>query len=256
MKRLVFLLAAAALLLPACTHKSKDIKTETLTFKEVIPFHEGSKFNLDLDFDVDFPTAGFDEEALPAVRQKIRSLCFGDEFELEEGPLDKLAQRIRDEYYEEYVEANQGLLEDLEIPEEEAFNLNWENFVKGKFGGKYKDFVMYTANIYEYLGGAHGISAELPVVIDMNNGEFVPYSHFTGDISEDKLLELIDNHKFDKLDLDDEINPEDVFMVDPIEPSNSFTVDEKGITFYYQPYEVAAYVFGVIMIPIPWEELK
>ena len=256
MKRFLFLFAAASLLLPACTHKTQNIRTETLSFKEVIPFHEGSKFNLDLDFDVDFPIAGFDEEALQFVRQKIRSLCFGDDFEFEEGSLDNLAQRIRDDYYEEYVEANQGLLEELDVSEEEAFNLNWECCIKGKFGEKYKDYVMYTADVYHYLGGAHGISAELPVVINLNDGMFVPYSHFTGDISEDKLLELIDNHKFDKLDLDDEINPEDVFMVDPIEPSDSFTVDEKGITFYYQPYEVAAYVFGVIMIPIPWEELK
>ena len=256
MKRLVFLLAAAALLLPACTHKSKDIKTETLTFKEVIPFHEGSKFNLDLDFDVDFPTAGFDEEALQFVRQKIRSLCFGDDFEFEEGSLDNLAQRIRNDYYEEYVEANQGLLEELGVSEEEAFNLNWECYIKGKFGEKYKDYVMYTADVYHYLGGAHGISAELPVVINLNDGMFVPYSHFTGDTDEATLRKLIDKHKLDNLELDEEFDPEHIFMVDPIEPSDSFTVGEEGITFYYQPYEIAPYVFGVITIPIPWEEIK
>ena len=37
--------------------------------------------------------------------------------------------------------------------------------------------------------------------------------------------------------------------------SDSFTVGENGITFYYQPYDVAPYVFGVIEITVPWEEL-
>ena len=52
------------------------------------------------------------------------------------------------------------------------------------------------------------------------------------------------------------IDRDNIFFVDRIEPSDSFTVGENGITFYYQPYDVAPYVFGVIEITVPWEELR
>ena len=52
-----------------------------------------------------------------------------------------------------------------------------------------------------------------------------------------------------------DIDPADIFSVETIEPSEFYTVNEKGITFYYQPYDIAPYVFGVITITIPWEEL-
>ena len=36
----------------------------------------------------------------------------------------------------------------------------------------------------------------------------------------------------------------------------AYVNNENGITFYYQPYDVAPYVFGVIEITVPWEELR
>ena len=62
----------------------------------------------------------------------------------------------------------------------------------------------------------------------------------------DKLAEEIGN----------DFDPKEVFYVDAIEPSELFSVGEEGITFYYDPYELAPYVFGGIQIRIPWDALK
>ena len=40
------------------------------------------------------------------------------------------------------------------------------------------------------------------------------------------------------------------------EPNGNFYVSEEGITWVYNPYEIAAYASGVIELPISWETLK
>ena len=40
------------------------------------------------------------------------------------------------------------------------------------------------------------------------------------------------------------------------EPNGNFSVSEAGITWVFNPYEIAAYASGVIELPIPWAKLK
>ena len=103
------------------------------------------------------------------------------------------------------------------------------------------------------------MTVETPLVFDLKTGDIVTCDCFTEKLAPGKLKELINAHKYDSLkDMIDEegLDEENIFNVESIEPSEFFTVDEKGLTFYYQPYDIAPYVFGVITIPVPWEELK
>ena len=255
MKRSFALLMAALLLLPACT---KEIRTETLKLEEDIPFHEGSNSYLDLDLDIDFPISGFNKQALENVRRAIRSHCLGDGYADFTGSLQELCQDWRDEVAKEYVSTNEATLEELEMEEGEAPFLNWGFDYKGSFGQRYLNFVNYMIEEYQYLGGAHGTNAEIPLVFDRKTGEIVPHTYFTGHLAPDLLKSLLDEYKLDNLKEtigDFDLNEDEIFYVEEIEPSEYYTVDEKGITFYYQPYDIAPYVFGVITITIPWEEL-
>ena len=256
MKHAFAILLAALLLLPACT---KEIRTENLKLEEEIPLHEGSANNLSLSLDIDFPVSGFSTQGLESARLAIRTHTIGDAYADCTGPMEELGQIWRNNVAEDYLLTNQDMLEEMDIAEEDAPFLNWGFDYKGCFGEKYQHFVNYLIDKYEYLGGAHGMTAETPIVFDLETGDIVQYEVFTANVAPDKLKELIDTHKFDNLkDEIDEfgIDKDQIFYVETIEPSPFYTVDEKGLTFYYQPYDLAPYVFGVITIPIPWEELK
>ena len=41
-----------------------------------------------------------------------------------------------------------------------------------------------------------------------------------------------------------------------IKSSNNFCITSKGILFLYNPYEIAAYVYGEIELFIPFSEIK
>ena len=255
MKRTFAILMAALLLLPACT---KEITTETLKLEEEVPFHEGSGSFLSLNLDIDFPVSGFSKQALENVRRAIRVNCLGENYADFTAPLEELGQDWRNTVAKNYVEANEEMLRVNEMTEEDAPFLNWGYDYKGCFGEKYRHFVNYFIEQYQYLGGAHGMNVECPLVFDTKTGEVVPHTYFTGHLAPELLKSLIDEYKFDDLKEiigEEQLNEAEIFYVDEIEPSDYYTVDENGITFYYQPYEIAPYVFGVITIPIPWKEL-
>ena len=256
MKRSFAILLAALLLLPACT---KEIRTENLKLEEEIPLHEGSTNNLSLSLDIDFPVSGFSTQGLESARLAIRTYTIGDAYADCTGPITELGQIWRNNVAEDYRLTNQDMLEEMDMAEEDAPFLNWGFDYKGCFGETYQHFVNYLIDKYEYLGGAHGMTAETPIVFDLKTGDVVQYEAFTEHVGTEKLKELIEKHKFDNLkeEIDEfGLDADNIFYVESIEPSPFYTVDEKGLTFYYQPYDLAPYVFGVITIPIPWEELK
>ena len=254
MKRIVFLLATFALL-ASC---SQELRTEKFAFNEDIPFHEGSQFFDNLNYDIDLPTAGFSKAAIEQMRREIRKVCLGEPYTDFSGSLDELKEDIIKVHREAYVAANQELLKELEIEEDEAVTLNWGSEVTGSFGEVYGNYINYKHDGYEYYGGAHGISHQGAIVLDKKTGKAVPYETFTQGVSREGLMELLDEYKMDNLvkEIGESINPDDVFYVDAIEPGEVFRVGEEGITFYYDPYELAPYVFGGIEITIPWEALE
>lgn len=252
MKRVFVILAAALVALTAC---NKELKTETLKVDEKVKLSENSRFSLGLVLDIDFPVSGFSDEAIANMRRAIRTKLLGEAYAGYEGSLDELARDFTRQQAAEYISSNEEMLKEMQADEDEFNNLNWNVETSGAFAERYKNWINYFYDDFLYLGGAHGINTHVPLVFDVNTGELASYRDFTGTVSEERLKELLDKHKFDNLDLDEDIDRNDVFYVEEIEPSAFFSVDGKGITFYYQPYELAAYVFGTITIPVPWEEL-
>ena len=247
---------AALLLLPACT---KEIRTETLQLEEDVPFHEDSPNSISLLLDIDFPVSGFPKAALAEVRNTIITCTIGESYLDFNGSLEEMGQAWRNLLVDDYRVSNQSMLEEMEMPEEDAPFLNWGFERKGAFGETFGHYVNYIVDQYEYMGGAHGMYGTFPLVFDLNNGQVVSWNEFAPGLSTEKMTELITAHRLDDLKDtigEEDIDDNDIFFHETIAPSDSFSVDAKGLTFYYQPYDIAPYVFGIITIPVPWEELK
>ena len=45
------------------------------------------------------------------------------------------------------------------------------------------------------------------------------------------------------------------FDISSIKPSNNFIINEKGITYIYNPYEIAAYYIGISKVFIPYGDI-
>jgi hypothetical protein len=112
---------------------------------------------------------------------------------------------------------------------------------------------------YSYLGGAHPNSYRKFINFDLSNGD------------ELKLTDLLNDGFYQQLN----IVGEEIFrQTNEIEPSkdlteagywfdnnkfsvnNNFTIDEYGLTFYFNNYEITAYAFGPTELFIPYDRIS
>ena len=53
-----------------------------------------------------------------------------------------------------------------------------------------------------------------------------------------------------------QLQEEGYFSVDEIVPTDNFIIDAKGITWFYNPYEIAVYSTGQTTVSLPWDAVK
>lgn len=109
------------------------------------------------------------------------------------------------------------------------------------------DIVSVIINEHSYTGGAHGNTQVYSVVMDLSKNKTYKLSDFfTGSplmsvqaLIREKLRDNIDFHDF----IDDGTAEEKDFEI--------FSINNEEITFYFPPYQVAAYAFGTQEVSIP-----
>ena len=242
MKKL-FLYPALLLLVTGCA-----LKTATFTDEQAMPLEEGRTDSLSLYISLEYPVKGTGEEALAAITKGILSTAF--DLEEEPGTVEETAIRYEENLQDEYFNENEALTGE---PADGFFS--WEDQVNGYFSGNYKNFVSYMVEYYNFRGGAHGINTMTPVVFDKKTGRIIPEEEFFPDGYRAPVAALIQAHLPEALENDDETLGE-LFEPDLVGPNGMFEVTKDGVTWYYQPYDIAPYYLGVISVMVPWKELK
>lgn len=113
---------------------------------------------------------------------------------------------------------------------------------------------LLTLSIYawEDNGGAHGNYTVKYVNIDLINNKEVDAVFNECDqlaaLKEKKLREYFNVSNDKKLS--------DFLLVDTLPAANNCIITTKGITFSYDPYEIAAYAVGQVKLYIPFKELE
>ncbi|MCC8145840.1 MAG: DUF3298 domain-containing protein [Bacteroidales bacterium] len=118
------------------------------------------------------------------------------------------------------------------------------------------DIISQVINVYEYTGGAHGASSTKGLVYDITKGEDITYDEIFHEGTENEISSLLRTYLMQERRYEN-----DTAMIDAgfnslvIPPSHNFIADDKGITFIYNPYELGAYVLGIVEIFVPYSEL-
>ena len=145
---------------------------------------------------------------------------------------------------------------------EEDEDVDWEMMMTDgdwQLSGEFSDtapegYINYNIAGSQYMfGAAHGYYYFVPIVIDLSTGCRLRQEQlFNEEYFEEGLSQLL----FYYLQ-QDEYYEEDMLLFDePIKPNNNFTLSKDGITYYFNPYEIAAYAYGLIAISVPAADLK
>ena len=241
MKR--FLSFAAILVLAA----GCNLRTTTYSDEQATPLGEGQTDSLLQSVSIEYPVKGAQEEVLAKIEEGILNVAF--DMEERPGTVEETALRYEDNLKDEYFNEYEGLKGTI------AGSKTWEDHVNGYFSGRYKQFLSYMVEIYSFRGGVHGINTMTPVVFDKNTGDVVPEEAFFADGYREPVAALLQAHLPEALENDEEALAA-VFEPGLLGPNGLYEVTRDGVTWYYQPYDIAPYYLGVISISIPWSELK
>lgn len=173
-------------------------------------------------------------------------------------PADPLAtvRAVRTAYFRMYA----GEMKDVG-PEEvsempEAYN--WSRDERISIASLAGDIACLEQFRYEYSGGAHGLAASSFRVLDLRNRRVLTQEDVFTPAGLRALPGLLERHYRRTRKVGPGTSLEDAgLLVDRIESERyNFFLTGPAVVFSFAPYEIAAYAYGEIRIPVPLTDLK
>ncbi|MCH8545497.1 MAG: DUF3298 and DUF4163 domain-containing protein [Cryomorphaceae bacterium] len=192
------------------------------------------------------------------LQVRLKSLHFTDA-DVIQGQVDSIMLRIGTNTYsslnafiDESVEEYTRLKE--EIP---SYDMPWELERMAVVNYNQNGYIGISVSDYSFTGGAHPNSYHQHSLFSIDDGQVVKWSNIVADT--DEFLTFAESRFRDNKSLSKTASFEaegywfegDVFYL----PDNFF-LDENGINFFYNAYEIAPYSEGAIVLSIGWEEMS
>lgn len=249
--RHLFLAAGAALLL-LLTGCARNLRTATAADAGSIPLREGAETGFSYDYSVEYIIGGVPAEVRDRIHAAIiRDLLYDDAREGMRVPeaCARWAESSQADYLAEIEELAGG------AEEEAAWMFNWSRSVSGAFTGadRRRGWQSYRSSSSEYSGGAHGMYGETYHVFDMATGGIVREADFLDMECSGTLSDLLAGKILESLG--QEGDAVDALLGNPY-PNGNFSVDGQGVTWHFNPYEIAPYAMGILEATLSWDELE
>jgi hypothetical protein len=190
------------------------------------------------------------------VQQQFVAGVFGDEY------VRFTPKEAAEKYANDYIAAYKA--------EEKDFQLDQENHESNSLEAWYShnettnnqivynqhDLLSFVVFTEYFKGGAHNAHTYANRVIDLKTGRRIAENEiFVDDYQADLAKNIVDGIALFHDVAVAELENIGFFDVDEIVPNRNFYVDETGITYTFNEYEIAAYVVGPVTVKIPYEKI-
>jgi peptidoglycan hydrolase-like protein with peptidoglycan-binding domain len=250
----------------SCSQKNGSTEVNPITFDSIsvdcsshlFDIEKNPACNLKLKFI--YPEEYTDAKILKKIQSAFVNQYFGEDFS-DLSPL-KAIKTYEEEYIKNYKKLEPDYLAEIERAKKNNHSVgSWFNYYETSYNEILfnKQNIISTSVYFEnYTGGAHGAHAQKNHVIDLNTGAPITESMIFVTDYQNTLTQLIiatiaKNNKAKDIK---ELENMGYFAIDEIYPNNNFWLNDKGITYTYNEYEIAAYVVGRTHVFIPYNELS
>ena len=247
-----------------CTTSSKQTEENNIQFDSIQvdeTYHllgnkENPNCNLQLHFT--YPSQFSNQETLGKIQKDFILSYFGENYEAL-SPQEAIKQ-----YKEDYLNAYKELETDFKSELEKKSDLpigGWFSYYEmasNEILYNQNNLLSYTVNFENYTGGAHGSHAYTNHVLNLSNGNPITEEDIIVEYYQDSLAQLLVEHIAKQNNVENTKDLENIgfFSIEEIFPNGNFFVDDKGITYTFNEYEIAAYVVGATHVLLPFEELQ
>lgn len=256
--------AFVAILLAGCQGGTKKTAENDIRFDSIQvdkTYHllgspDNPNCNLQLNFV--YPAGGLDKATLEKIQHQFVAAYFGEKYETL--PPREAAARYTDDYLADYKELEDDFKKEL-TEEGRAGVGAWYSYYEmseNDIAYNQNDLLSYTVSMESYTGGAHGAHARANHVVNLKTGKPVTEEDIFIENYQDNLAQIL----IDEIAKDNNVeNPKELenmgfFSVDEIFPNGNFLIDNEGITYTFNEYEIAAYVVGATQVRLPFAKIS
>ena len=246
----------------SCFETNNSIKFDKLKLEEKVylfPTNDTTIPYANVEIEFNYPKSFKNKESLARLQQIFKGTFFNNESYDSLSPKEAVNKYL-EEYTEEYRELGNQYHEDMvNLEGDNQPSWYWYQLQKSN-EILYEDesVLSYSVQHADYTGGAHGSLNVLYYTIDLNElttiteeSIFKPnyYKFLTSKIIE-RLMKKYN------LDSPAKLMEEGFFDINEIAPNNNFWINNEGIHYIYNQYEIAPYSMGPIEVTIPYEDIK
>ncbi|MCF2657914.1 DUF3298 domain-containing protein [Parabacteroides distasonis] len=259
----VLLFCLSVLLMTNCQMNTKNGTKNDIAFDSIqvdLSYHlldnsENPNCNLQVHFV--YPVRVADNTHLEAIQKQFIVSYFGENYE------SMSPQEAVRKYQEDYLAMYKELEEDFEKDRKDSDNPvgAWYSYYESSTDAivfNRMGILSYTVRFENYTGGAHGGHSYNNYVIDLSTGKAITEEDIFIKDYQDKLAQIIVNQLAKDNHVEDPKELENVgfFSVEDIFPNGNFLIHEQGITYYFNEYEIAPYVIGLVQVDLPYSDIR
>ena len=262
MKQFDYLVALLIIALPSCkettTHGGNTLTFEPFALDTVVHLYNDTLYpSCELTLKLQLPTAATDSTLLQEVQEWVVGQTIGNKYigEMPEIAVEKYAQDYISHYLEYEKEYSSAQLKKT-LSKQVPF-LNYYEQLANTIDFCNEDYLSTTVESYAYTGGAHGISGKYSQTYSFDLQRALMLTDLFNEQDFAAIGQLIVRQisNDQKLDNPNELQENGFFSIDEVLPSNNFCFNEMGITWTYNPYEIAAYSTGQVDATLTWAQL-
>lgn len=236
-----------------------DIKFDSVNVEKTYHLLENPENpNCNLQINFIYPVKYDNQEMLKKLQKQFVLSFFGDNY-VTLSPEEAVAKYTED-YLNSYKELEEDFKADLAKDDDTPVGAWYSYYEMSSNDIAYNknDILSYTVNFENYTGGAHGAHAYNNHVINLKTGDIIKEEDIFIENYEDDLAQILIDRiaKQNNVDNPKELENVGFFSVDEIFPNGNFLVDDYGITYTFNEYEIAAYVVGATNVHLPYEEIQ
>jgi hypothetical protein len=260
--RAAALLFLMGLLMVGCRPKQQTVNDNNIQFdsiqteKTYFLFEDSENPNCDLQLKYVYPTGFGNVEVLKALQKQFLRSYFGDDYE------DFTPEEAVKRYVEQYIDDYKSLEDDFKAEKETELGpgawYSYYEYTSNEIKYNKNNLLSYAISYENYTGGAHGSHTYININIDLSTGELLTEQQIFVDDFQDEMSQIL----VQKLVEQNEVkHPQDLesigyFSIDEIYPNDNFSIDDTGITYFFNEYEIAAYVIGTTNIHLTFDDIK
>ncbi len=260
-----FVWVVAVGLLSACGSDAKkvkenDIRFDTMALKESYHIkHRETNPGCSLQINFVFPVEYQNQQVLKAVQQQFVGAFLGDDY-MQSSPREAVNQ-YAENYLNDFKKRETDFESDVEEhgsePNDEWYS-SYEILSDSIYYNQNDLLSMVVLKEYDTGGAAHNAHHYTNRVIDLRTGERVMEAAvFIEDYQDDLAKIIVDAIAlYNNVDKVSDLENIGFFNINEIYPNKNFYVDEVGITYTFNEYEIAAYVVGATSVRIPYEKIR